>query len=119
VPVRNVSPAANADDLGADQGDRGGSNAKLRSLLGYPAIAKAALAVAAEVAQNFHMESGAKSLVVVKVLDGQPHDGNSAALPLQVAVTVIDVAPRAAMVGTIRLHDQDMSSASHKAPCVA
>ncbi len=68
------------------------------------------------------MEPGAKRSVVVKVLDGQPHDGNSAALPLQVAVTVIDVAPRATMMGAIGLYDQDMSPAGHQdigAPCVA
>lgn len=67
------------------------------------------------------MEPGAQRSVVVKVLDGQPYDGNPAALPLQVAVTVVDVAPWATMVGAIGLHYQDTSPASHQdigAPCV-
>jgi hypothetical protein len=60
------------------------------------------------------MEPGAERGVVVEVLDGQPYHGNSAALPLQVAVTVIDVASRAAMVGPVDLHDQDTSPAHYQ-----
>jgi hypothetical protein len=64
-----------------------------------PIVPGYGLAVAAKVAQNFLMEPGVKRSVIVEVLNGQAHDGNSAALPLQIAITVVDVAPRAAMVG--------------------
>jgi hypothetical protein len=37
------------------------------------------------VARKFLAEPGAKRIIVVKVLHRQPHDRNSAALPLQVA----------------------------------
>lgn len=81
-----------------------------------------ALAVVAKVAQNFLTKPGGKRSVIVKVLNREADDRNSATLPLQVAVSVVDVAPRAAMVGAIGLHDQDSSPASHqkvRAPCVA
>jgi len=72
-----------------------------------------ALAVATEVTENLLVEAGCQRLIVVKVFDGQPYNGDSAALPLQIAVAVVSVAPRAAVVRPVGLDDQDMSPAYH------
>jgi hypothetical protein len=61
------------------------------------------------VTENLLVEAGCHLVIVVKVFDGQPYNGDSAALPSQVAVAVVSVAPRAAVVRAVGLDDQDMS----------
>jgi hypothetical protein len=72
------------------------------------------LVFVAEVAHKFLAEPGVKRGVVGEILNGQAHDGNPAALPLQVTVPVVYVAARAAMVGPIGFHDQDTPPARYQ-----
>ena len=71
---------------------------------------------------DFFAQPGNERVILVEVLDGQPDYRHPAALPLQIAVTVVDITARAAMMGPVDLQDQDTPSAHDqnvRAPRVA
>jgi hypothetical protein len=66
---------------------------------------------AVQVPPDFLAEPGGERVIVVEVLDGYPDHLYPAALPLQVAIAVIDVPVLAAVVRAVGLDDQGTAPA--------
>jgi hypothetical protein len=67
-----------------------------------------------EMTKNLLSQPSVEYNVVVKLFDGEPYDGNAAALPLQIPVAVVDVTAWSTVVGSVGFYDQGAPSAGNQ-----